>query len=266
MNTKAIDKKVIALMAAIEHGELQKVESLIQTIPINIKLPDRWERTPLHLAVRHGNLKMVELLLDAGANINETDKDEKTVLHHAVLAPISEEDALMELLLNRGANIKVISKQGETALSLAIDCVSMKSTEVLLEAGGRNQFVDIHADHPNGQLLMKAASIGFSYFAELLLEYNYPLDLKHPSSQDTALHFAVMDGDNSEFVERLVLAGANMDLINKKGQSPLDVAVEKNNMEIIKFLTAARLMKKEKAELEAMVPEINRGLKTSRSL
>ena len=40
--------------------------------------------TPLHYASRCGNKNVLEVLIDYGSDINQTDFEGNTVLHHAV--------------------------------------------------------------------------------------------------------------------------------------------------------------------------------------
>lgn len=83
--------------------------------------------TPLHYAsdgsVGNPNwnpkrqIAMIELLLDAGANIDATDKNGATPLHRAVRTRSSE---AVECLLKAGANPTLQNKPGSTPFHLAV--------------------------------------------------------------------------------------------------------------------------------------------------
>ena len=89
--------------------------------------------TPLISAAAHGNVDIINLLLDWGANPNiEADKKTNRLLTPLIAAAAVNSRACVELLLKAGADATVQNKNGETALDLA------KSDEVraLLETAG----------------------------------------------------------------------------------------------------------------------------------
>ena len=67
---------------------------------INFSLPE-YEQQPLHEAAHWGCKKVVELLLDRGAEINALDHRRMTPLHHAAE---TAETKVVKTLLKRGAN------------------------------------------------------------------------------------------------------------------------------------------------------------------
>lgn len=75
---------------------------------------------PLHFAVSRGNPKTVKLLIELGnANVNFTDENHKTPLHHAVNLDLSNEKncKIVKLLLTNGADIDLKDRFGESPLS-----------------------------------------------------------------------------------------------------------------------------------------------------
>lgn len=63
--------------------------------PVDVNVADRVGLTALHLAVHNGNSEHVRLLLDAGADVNARDSDEKTPINNCP----KRGDAVLELLL-----------------------------------------------------------------------------------------------------------------------------------------------------------------------
>lgn len=74
--------------------------------------------TLLHLACETGDIGMLELLLQYGANVNATDSRGQTPLHRCILKGKS---ILARLLLSRGADPRAVDDQGRTPIELAAE-------------------------------------------------------------------------------------------------------------------------------------------------
>jgi ankyrin repeat protein len=85
---------------------------------------------PLFLAVKNEDIKVVSLLIESGANINETLSDGSTTLHHA--ASVANYD-LVKQLLEKGVAVKAKNKSGNDTfsdpnvfLTLCQNCLTIK--------------------------------------------------------------------------------------------------------------------------------------------
>jgi uncharacterized protein len=67
-----------------------------------------------------------------GCDVNETDRDGRTALHHAVIAGSKE---MVDTLLQHGASIDAADKQGWTALHFAAQQFEVEIARALLGAG-----------------------------------------------------------------------------------------------------------------------------------
>lgn len=85
-------KNVPLLHVACGENLFQLARALLQTSNILTRLKHRrdintqwghWKETPLHIAVKGGSSRIVQLLLEHGANVSITDKFERSALHHA---------------------------------------------------------------------------------------------------------------------------------------------------------------------------------------
>jgi uncharacterized protein len=74
-------------------------------------------QTVLSIALSNDDIRLVRLLLDAGADVNLRWGSGYTPLIDAALS--SEEEAIVKLLLERGADVNARDPEGRTALQLA---------------------------------------------------------------------------------------------------------------------------------------------------
>lgn len=104
------------LIAASFHGDLEKVQRLVQN-GAEIEAKDgRYQATPLHLASWNGHKDVISLLMESGANKNAQDKHGKTPLHCACRKGNEE---VMKLLLEKGADPTITNNKGRTPLQVA---------------------------------------------------------------------------------------------------------------------------------------------------
>jgi ankyrin repeat protein len=89
---------------------------------------------PLHFAAYGGNLKVAELLLDRGADINRraNTKFRNTPLQVSLL---TAQEEMAAMLVKRGADVRIEQAEGFTALHEAAQIGSEKLAALLLDAG-----------------------------------------------------------------------------------------------------------------------------------
>lgn len=94
---------------------------------------DTMEITPLMRASMDGNLPVVRVLIEHGANVNARSLDGKTPLYYAVIHGHAK---IVQFLLNHGANVNIPNTNGK----LPIHVVGKSSTiaKILVKHGAQN--------------------------------------------------------------------------------------------------------------------------------
>ncbi|KAL3852373.1 hypothetical protein ACJMK2_016026 [Sinanodonta woodiana] len=123
-----------ALHIAAFNDFIEIVSLLLVKGKANPNLQDNKKRTPLLLAASKGFKRIIEVLIEGKANINEQDLDGDTALHVILKDPPKENDMgtnVIYLLVGNGADIYLKNKIGETALDLIKDPVLRQSVEAI---------------------------------------------------------------------------------------------------------------------------------------
>jgi ankyrin repeat protein len=134
-----IDKKYkgdTAIMKASRRCNGSNIVAFLLQNGANIndkEVRDTIDQTPLIVAADGGCKEIVEMLLDAGANIEHRNDQGETAL---IAAAQNGHKEIVQILLDAGANINQENADGETALDLTIKLRHKKDlVNLLLEHG-----------------------------------------------------------------------------------------------------------------------------------
>ena len=142
-------------------------------------------------AAMKGDIALVRSLLQQKADVNQSQSDGTTALHWAV-----RQDRLdmVNLLIEAGANVKAANRLGVTPLLLACINGNAAAIEALLKAGAdANGVVSELGETP----LMMAARTGNSDAVKVLLSHGANVNSRESSLGETALMFATAEGHPS---------------------------------------------------------------------
>lgn len=112
-------------------NDFEKVKQLVEAgVNVNFKVAAYYP--PLIEAIRHGNLDMVKLLLDSGADIHVLTHNELwSPLHFAADLRENININMIKLLIEKGADINVRNKSGHTPLDYFIFTCSLPKSFVV---------------------------------------------------------------------------------------------------------------------------------------
>ncbi len=212
------------LHEAVARGDLGRLEKLLDAGADPNSSHGR--RQPLHVAARHGNLKLARALLHHGARGASQASDDAglTALHTAAeRGNIS----LAELFLRHGVQADVRSGTGLTPLYVAARAGRGEMVNLLLERGA-----DLHAMVHQQTLLFIAVSNRDLDAAKLLLEVGAD---PNADRGRTALHAAAALGA-ADFTRLLLSYGADVHAVDADGRTPLALAQFHKRVEVVEVL------------------------------
>ncbi|MFN2254630.1 MAG: ankyrin repeat domain-containing protein [Candidatus Promineifilaceae bacterium] len=249
-DTAALEKELIA---NIQAGNAAAVEELLNG-GVDPDFVDQWgNNAPLPLAAKEGRLEIVQLLVEAGADVNNSTMNGRTPFGSALTAAPAllyaaawDHLDIVEFLLANGADPNAVEEgDGGTPLQIAAWFNYPEIVTILLENGAE---VDIRRTDEDGMTpLHGAASTGAKEVVALLIEAGADVNLQDFRFGNTALLYAVvyaLEGDTQVEMTRMLLdAGADPNLASKRGKTPIMTAVQNNNIrglnEIITMLLEA---------------------------
>lgn len=173
------DKDIIALLLKARKQTPQDIIFCIEDCP-NIDAKDDLDgETALFQAVKNGHKEVVEMLINAGADIDKQDTYGNTALLQAAYKGYKE---IVELLLEKGADVNIKSNGSDTALLMAVQEDYSDIIDLLLK-----NHADINVQNGLGDTpLIEAAASGNARVVMLLLKKGANIRIKNKNG-DTAL-------------------------------------------------------------------------------
>ncbi|OCK88179.1 ankyrin [Cenococcum geophilum 1.58] len=187
-----------------------------------------YDRVPIHEASRRGHLKVVKVLLDQGADINQKTKSGRTALHEAV--GTGQVD-ITRYLLENGADITAQTTPTLwTALHSAANQGNSKLLSLMLEHGS-----NLESKTSDEETALHIATVlGYTAIVEQLVDAGAALGSKDRRG-DTALHLGASVGSHP-ICWILLQKRANIDAQNYFQQTPIYQAAASNGLEVVKLL------------------------------
>ena len=177
--------------------------------------------TGLHMAAHKGDVAKTQRLAASGAALNAVDGYGRTPLHVATFARQRE---VIRALVTSGAGLNKLESDRYDAVTIASVADDEDTLKVLLQLGASAKQVTSRYD---GTALIAAAHLGHDGVVRQLIAAGAPLD--HVNNLHwTAVIESIVLGDggarHQATLKALIDAGANLQLADRSGQTPLALA------------------------------------------
>ena len=191
------------LLAAAAKGDAAQIKALTVRGSENVDVRDAYGRTPLHVAAYGGHHEAMRALAAAGANPNALENDRYDIV---TIAAVANDIQTLKVALEIGASAKNVTSRYD------------------------------------GTALIAAAHLGHVEVVRTLIRSGAPLD--HINNLGwTALIESIILGDGGprhiETLRALIEAGANANLADRNGQTPISLARARGYAAMVRLLQQA---------------------------
>jgi uncharacterized protein len=192
--------------------------------------------TGLHAAAHRGNVTAIEAAATTKADLNTRDGYGRTPLHVAVFARQRE---AVKALVKAGANINLLENDRYDGITIASVADDEDTLRLLISLGANAKLTTSRYD---GSALIAAAHLGHDGVVRQLIAAGASLD--HVNNLHwTAVIESIVLGDGGKrhqaTLEALIKAGANLQLTDRSGNTPLALARQRGYTAMVRMLEAA---------------------------
>ena len=192
--------------------------------------------TGLHAAAHRGDVAQIEKLVAAKADVNARASNGRTPLHVAAFA---RQRDVIRALAKAGADLNLLENDRYDGITIAAVADDEETLRTLLALGANAKLTTSRYD---GTALIAAAHLGHDGVVRQLIQAGAPLD--HVNNLHwTAVIEAIVLGDGGKrhqsSLKALIDARANLQLRDRTGATPLQLAKSRGYGEMVKMLEAA---------------------------
>ena len=188
------------------------------------KTPDQ----ALVTAIANQDIKSLAKAIESGCDVNKKYVHAGKRITPIVEASVMDNREMVEMLINAGADVNISQDNGETALMNASKNGNYLIVSKLLDAGANPDAVSYA-----GSALAVADNIGIMH---RLVEGGADVNLCDDDGNTPIVGCIQTRAYEASYFLRI--AGANINKKNKSGKTPLDIAAELNDDQMMRALTA----------------------------
>lgn len=202
-----------------DHAYIQRLIQLVKMSGKSLDIFNYMQQTPLHLAAITNNIEVIRIMLEAGANPNEADRNGLTTVHHACCNRNSPCMAVIFKYSTFDIDLEKRNFNGHTPLHVAVEKGDKVLVRMLLEHNAKVNAMDSR----NGwtPLFIAVANKDIKMLG-ILVEFGAKVNAQSYSG-NSALHIATGRG-YTDVVKVLVQYGADLSLKNSHWDTPVNVA------------------------------------------
>ncbi|XP_052261110.1 palmitoyltransferase ZDHHC17-like isoform X1 [Dreissena polymorpha] len=224
------------IVRATQYGALERIQELVEG-GFDVNTMDKENVSLLHWAAINNRIPIVKYYVEKGAIVDRFGGDlNSTPLHWATR---QGHLPMVVLLMSYGADPSLRDGEGCSCIHLSAQFGHTSIVAYLIAKGQDVDMLD-----KNGMTALMWASYRVFVFdpVRLLLTFNASVHKSDRVNGNTPLHWAIVTGNN--VAGKLLLKdGPNVDAVNLKGETPLDLAIQQKNPGMVKRLREIRLEK-----------------------
>lgn len=253
---------------AIREGQVATVQRILAASPQLASEQEGTETYPLHVAAAHGQAEVLDILLEHGAQLNQTDDTGATALHEAARANqlatatalitagtaldtqtqrgktplhLTDHPEIIRALLHAGANPHLQDRFEQTPMKYLLNYALRFKALRPIKNAALTTYVDEGVSFPvtsdaGRYTLHTAALIGHAVLLDTLLTRGADPTMPNDNG-GTLLHSATLGGMAS-IMERLIQEGADVNAANRYGLTPLFLAAMEGHSDLVERLIA----------------------------
>ncbi|XP_039634828.1 ankycorbin isoform X3 [Perca fluviatilis] len=218
------------LLAAVEHGEVEKVASLLAKKGASAVKLDTEGKSALHVAAARGQTDCLSVILAHGADLSFTDAAGFNPLH---LAAKNNHTECCKKLIQSKCPIDAVDSSGKAALHHAAASGNIQTIQLLCELKSPINLKDADGLTP----LLLSAKHAHAEVCSTLLDCGAEINTSDNSGR-TALMLA-SESNAVSVVEVLVQRGADLSAVDSQGHDVVHYVKLLGNSEVKTALTAA---------------------------